>query len=366
MKHDNLQPGFWLRCAHYALVASVASLAACGGGGSSDDASNRASSSGITNQDDSLTQARVSDVTTVVNAPDQGGFTTAQSQAATIDTESALALVQSTDVLVSLRAGDTAAATTGRLQCMGQNTPAASVQNGVYGTGALGSTELKHGLVSDSTGGNAANKSLFFRVWKDDPITSGVNTQRCERYFAGDTQIIPQLTDVWFAVRLKTSEWDADSHRIVWQWHEDQAGDALLPHLAAIVNGTNLKIVAQFNDTGAPTRDNTTSVVLLSSNQWKPNEWQDFVVKARVDPSGASGYIQVWLDGAQVVNYRGAFGYRYNNPKDYAKIGLYHWNTTTNYWRQNTPETIEASYSGMMLLKDSANYNASMVRALLY
>ena len=133
------------------------------------------------------------------------------------------------------------------------------------------------------------------------------------------------------------------------------------------MHGRTLRIVAQFNDTGTPSRDNTTGVVLLSTTQWQPDVWHDFVVKAKVDPSASgTGYVQMWLNGVQVVDYRGPIGYRYNNPSDYAKIGLYHWNTTTNYWHPGAPETIEASYSSMMLLKDSANYNASMVRALLY
>ncbi|MEK8085844.1 heparin lyase I family protein [Aquabacterium sp. A3] len=366
MNYSDGQPSFWLRFAHCALAISAASLTACGGGGSSNESSTRADASGITSQDDLLTQAQVTDITSVVNTSGLGGLTSAQSQAPAISTESAFALLQNEDVLVSLRAGDTSATTVGRLQCMGQNTPIAAIQNGLYGSGADGITELKHGVVSDTSAANGANKTMLFRLWKSDPVTSGINTQRCERYFASDSQIIPQLTDIWFGVRLKTSEWDATSHRIVWQWHEDNAGEALLPHLAAIVNGTNLKIVAQFNDSGAPTRDNTSAVVLLSTDQWEPHQWQDFVVKANVDPSGSTGFVQIWLNGTKVVDYSGPFGYRYTNPRDYAKIGLYHWNTTTNYWHPGAPETIEASYSSMMLLKDSANYNASMVRALLY
>ena len=367
LKHSETKSPVSLRFSRSVCVLSAGLalvLTGCGGGGGGDSASAESTGAVAASADsgsgDLLAQARVSDVTNVVTAGDV--TSTPPSVAAAVQPVT----LQASDVIVALRPGQVGEVSAGRLQCMGQNVNAASVSGGVYGLGAGGLTELKHGVVDDVSGGNSSNKSLYFKVWKGDPNTSGTDAQRCERYFAGASETIPQKTDVWFGVRAKVSEWGASTYRVIWQWHDSNAGAGLLPHLAAIANGRNLRIIAQYNDSGSPTRDTTTGVVLFSTDQWQPNAWNDFVIKANVDPSAqGAGFVQAWLNGVKVVDYQGPFGYKYDNPADYAKVGLYHWNSTTNQWRAGDSESIEASYAGVVLLKHREGYGAEFVRGLM-
>lgn len=243
---------------------------------------------------------------------------------------------------------------------MGQNLAGAEVGAGVYGLGASG-TELKHGVVMD--GGRAVH---LFRVWKDDPPTAGASAQRSERYFSGEGQTIPQNTDVWFAVRVKASQWDANTRRIIWQWHDNGAGDGLSPHLSATVDGGRMRLILLHNENDAPTSANTTQEVIYTDENWQSDTWYDFVIQARVDPlPGGVGYCRAWVNGLKVADYAGPFGYKYANPADYAKVGLYHWNSDTNQWQPGAPETIETHVAAAVLLRGGVGIGPVSVRELL-
>lgn len=367
-------------------VLATSSLVACGGGGGGsggdaarDTASNTATQgealdslettpvlSGTSTSDGGAASSG-SAVQEAPSSPTSGGAEQVSQEPTstpTLDVAAAVPLrpaVRSEDILVAVRASRSAEFGAGRLQCMGQNVLSSTVTNGLYGTGASGLTELKHGLADV-----VPLKAFHFAVWKGDPNTSGTNTQRCERYFAASNQLIPQRTDVWFGVKTKVSEWASGTNRIIWQWHEDSPTSGLSPHLAAMVNGRTLRIIAHYNNASTLSRETTTAVVLYSTNQWQPEVWNEFLVKAKVDPDPAgSGYVDVWLNGNRVVQYRGAIGYRYDVPRDYAKFGLYHWNTATNQWRAGDAETVRASYTGMVLVRHSAGYTHDSIAEML-
>ncbi len=365
------------KCLAVSLCVATFALSGCGGGGGGDESSDHPpeisnpSAVGAT-AEDAFVETPATEVTSVVTTPDQMDALAQEDpempMATSTPPSQPAEVVQprADDVLVTMRARLPEEVAAGRLQCMGANITGSQAVSGVHGTAPDGSTHMKHGVVSNEPGANAAGRAFYFRLTKNDPNTSGATAQRCERYFNSTTQFIPQRTDIWFGVRTKVSEWDNNTYRVIWQWHDNGAGTSLLPHLAAMVNGRNLRLIAQFNNNTNPTTANTTSVLLFSTNQWQSKTWNDFVVKAKVDPSSSgSGYVQVWLNGVRVVNYRGPIGYRYDSPKDYAKIGLYHWNSATNSWRTGATETIAASYSGMVMLKGASRYSAESVRSML-
>lgn len=357
-------------------ILLTSSLVACGGGGGGGQSSGARETSSQTqvlgeDLDASVTapvytESAGGGASNTVSPPPQPGTAPAPQDTGTPTLETAAAAplrrsVQSEDVIVAARASRPTETGAGRLQCMGQNVTALSVAGGLYGTGSSGLTELKHGVVDA-----ASAKAFHFALWKGDPNTSGTNTQRCERYFAASNQLIPQRTDVWFGVKAKVSEWASGTNRVIWQWHEDSTASGLSPHLAAIVNGRTLRIVAQYNNGTTLSRETTTSVVLYSTTQWQPEVWNEFVVKAKVDPDPAgSGYVDVWLNGNRVVQYRGAIGYRYDTPRDYAKFGPYHWNTTSNQWQPGDVETVRASYTGMVLVRHATGYNQDSISEML-
>lgn len=267
--------------------------------------------------------------------------------------------------MVGLRADEASLVSSGRVQVMGQNIAASEVGAGVFGPGPGGMDELKHGIVSDASLGPFGHAFLF-RVWKNDPPTAGALAQRSERYFAEPSQVIPQGQDIWFAVRIKASAWDADTRRIIWQWHEDSPVPGLSPHLSATINGNRLRLIVLYNDNATLTLESTTQVVIYTDQEWQPDSWYDFVIKARVDPSaGGSGYVKAWVNGALVADYVGPVGYRYENPADYAKVGLYHWTSDTNQWRVGAPETIEARVAAMVLLLDQPGVDSLAVQQLI-
>lgn len=357
-----------------ASVSLLALLAGCGGGGgggSSADARETTAAVPTEENPDVLVQAGFTNVTNVVTSPTHSGLesqpsVSAQPLQSTQTQAQEPVAVRSEDVIVNIRADQPSEVMQGRIQCMGQNVAPSSVPGGIYGTGVGGLTELKHGVVDDTSGANAQNKAFYFKLWKNDPNTAGASAQRCERLFGAAGQTMPQQTELWFGVRLKASEWDVNTRRILWQWHESSETPGLSPHLSAMVHGRNLRIIAQYNDNQSLSREGTTSVVLFSTNQWQPDAWHDFVVKARVDPAaGGLGYVEAWLNGVKVVNYQGPIGYRYQSPRDYAKFGIYHWNSESNQWRSGETEELAASYSGMVLMRHHQTYTPEFIRSLL-
>lgn len=255
---------------------------------------------------------------------------------------------------------------TGRVQVMGQNVLASTVGAGIFGPGPNGTSELKHGIVTEGGAGTADDSAFLFRVWKNDPNTSGASAQRSERYFSLPEQQVLQNTDLWFAVRLKASQWDSDTRRVIWQWHEASPVSGLSPHLSAMVNGNRLRIIVLHNSNAVLTSASTTQVVIHTDEAWQADTWYDFVVKARVDPEAAgSGYVKVWVNGTLVADYVGPIGYKYDSPADYAKVGIYHWNSETNQWRPGAPEVIEVKVASSVLLLDAQDVDQEVVRGLI-
>ena len=39
------------------------------------------------------------------------------------------------------------------------------------------------------------------------------------------------------------------------------------------------------------------------------------------------GFLEAWLDGRQIVDYRGPLGFHTPGHRDYAKFGYYNWST---------------------------------------
>lgn len=254
-------------------------------------------------------------------------------------------------------------AATGRIQCNGQNL--AGTATPVTGVGLDGQTEVKHAIEADSSSG--FDSVYTFRITRNDPPTSGVNAQRCERYFSANGQALPQGRDLWFGVRLKTDNaWGAGTSRIIWQWHEASTTSGLSPHLSATVNGDNLRIIVNHNNNETLSSATTSRTTIFNSNIWTPGVWRDFVVQAHVDPSpGGAGFVKVWMDGQVIADYTGPVGYRYSQPRDYAKIGIYHWNSAANRWLDEAAQELSARYSGALAALHEPGYTHDSIRRLL-
>ena len=195
---------------------------------------------------------------------------------------------------------------------------------------------LRFGKVADPA--ETLRKVMFFRAKRSDPLLHGA--PRCE---AGSSPTaggaIPVGTPVWFAFGLRLHEWTATpDEQIVMQWHHGDGSVALNPFVALSVMGSNLRVMARYNNSQVLSKATTTAMELSSKGPLPVDQWSYFVVKALISPDGSLGsYLQVWRDGVMTVNYRGPLGY--NNPQfqPYVKVGHYHWNDRINQWPSTTP-----------------------------
>jgi len=94
----------------------------------------------------------------------------------------------------------------------------------------------------------------------------------------------------------------------------------------------------RYDTSATPSRNTTVTRVLWATSAWPPNTWITVVTRALVSPNpAASPMISTWINGAQVVNYRGPVGYNTPSAQPYLKHGLYHW-TNLNPWDMTLPQ----------------------------
>lgn len=260
-------------------------------------------------------------------------------------------LIRTEDIVFSISADSDSYA--GNIQCNGQVTKRAGLTF-MIGDNGSGTQEIKYAVAPDPK--DAAKNAFYFSTRATDPDTAGDGNKRCEHSYSTPATWLPWGQDFWFAVRLGTAHFDASSdQQVIWQWHEGSNTAGLSPHLAAIVQGGTLKIMAIANYNSVLTQANSTKWVLYQA-PWKPGMWNRFVVKARIHPT--NGLVKVWHDGALVADYAGPFGFggeSYTASHDYVKVGVYHWTGAGNTWDPNVPLR-QAWVSETLLARDNPAY----------
>ena len=73
-------------------------------------------------------------------------------------------------------------------------------------------------------------------------------------------------------------------------------------------------------------------------------QWYNFVETYKFDPEGGAGYWRSWLDGTQVLDFRGAVG-KPSMKSHYAKFGIYR--SRQNSAGGPVPETVNARFANM-------------------
>lgn len=107
------------------------------------------------------------------------------------------------------------------------------------------------------------------------------------------------------------------------------------PPLCWTLDGLDLKLEAR-TSTANPILSNPDPEQLYS---FAPERGRTYSVRMELkpDPTGADGYIRVWINGAQVVD-RSAYAWGYYSDHNYWKFGIY---------REAAPQTMAAIFGGM-------------------
>lgn len=222
----------------------------------------------------------------------------------------------------------------GNVQCYGLILPSQWVpEQGVNGSVLEDGSTLRFGRVADPQDVN--RMSLRFALRSSDPLTAG--SYRCETAFSPGPTGLPIRSVFWHAFAVFIPDWrnTTDEQQLA-QWH---AGDTsgLQPIYALLVRDGQMRLVLRYSTADSPTSSTVRTQVLWSSTSWQPKQWFTFVTKAKVSANSADDpFIQTWVNGSQVVNYRGPVGYRQPTAQPYVKHGVYHW-INLNAWDSRQP-----------------------------
>jgi hypothetical protein len=109
--------------------------------------------------------------------------------------------------------------------------------------------------------------------------------------------------------------------------------------------GNHLQVVAKYCPTGlnpSNAAGNLTNMVLWTDpNPIQTGQYNDIKISAKVS-NDRSGYLDVWVNGTQVVNYQGPLGYGYQT---YWENGLYR--------NAGPSETVAANFRDLMITTGS-------------
>ncbi len=236
-----------------------------------------------------------------------------------------------------------------------------------------GSGAFRAGVVADPDKPNALAFELS--VMPDDGDVSGIGTKRCEialgwTEYAYPSKVpvrsatLPRNQDFWWGIRFRLDDWRATNDRqVIFQWLPG-GGLKTGPMLTLQTQGERMWLAIQHDYGPAPSAATLTKVNAWTMNGWLPKHWYTAIIHARIDDvEPGNGHLALWLDGRQVLDYRGPIGFAGARSLDYAKFGLYHW-THNNAWDMTAPRRT-AWYKGPALIVDRGAYDVARVTRFL-
>jgi hypothetical protein len=209
--------------------------------------------------------------------------------------------------------------------------PTAIPESGIHGFPLSNGETLRLGKVADPA--NAARKAIAFQLHPDDPSTSGA--KRAEISFAKN---IEKDKVYWVAFRVYVPDWGTLASNDVsifgTQLHSGDNRRGLSPAFSLVANGNgrSFQVYALYSTAASPAQRNTTTIK-YAAMPMPFGRWTDFVFKFRENTSGA-GFLQVWMDGRQIVDHRGSLGFNTPGHSDYMKFGYYNWSAGFNSGRK--------------------------------
>lgn len=147
----------------------------------------------------------------------------------------------------------------------------------------------------------------------------------------------------------------ASSYLILGQLHNDDTvgGVPTSPPFYVSLLGDRLQVNALYCPTGlnpSNTAGNLTHLTLWTDpNPIRTGQYNDTKISASIS-NNSSGYLSVWVNGTQVVNYRGPLGF---GDSTYWEYGLY---------RSPAPETVAVNFRNMTVTTGAGLTGATSLR----
>lgn len=220
-----------------------------------------------------------------------------------------------------------------------------------------------------------SSRAFELSVMPTDADTSGSGNKRCElalgwkeyRYpgkVLARTTALPRNRDFWWSIKFRLADWRATRDRqVIFQWLPGFSTTAG-PILGLDVWGNTLRLEIHYDSGAAPSETTMTKLIPWTLTRWQPNRWYTMVFRARIDAATpAGGKLVMWLDGAQVLDYRGPIGFTVPTEGDYVKFGPYHW-TGNNPWDLSVVKRT-GWYKGPALILDRAGYTPAAIAAAI-
>ena len=132
---------------------------------------------------------------------------------------------------------------------------------------------------------------------------------------------------------------------VVGQMHNRDTSVSTSPPFAIQLDGDHLQVVARYCPTGLDPSNAAGNLTMLTlwtdPNPIQVGQYNNIQIQANVSDD-SNGYLDVSVNGSQVVNYHGALGY---GDGTYWEYGIY---------RDSAPETTAVDYQNMTLTTGSA------------
>jgi hypothetical protein len=197
-------------------------------------------------------------------------------------------------------------------------------ESGIHGSTLPNGETLRLGKVTDPR--DSSKKALAFQLAPNDPLTSG--SHRAEIRLAGG---LANDKVYWAAFRHYVADWGSfstsDTAMIAMQIHGGNVA-GLSPAVAIYSRGgRNFWIDARGSTASTPSQSNSVSV-RSPERPIQFGRWVDFVVRFKLNTSG-NGFVQVWMDGTQIWDFKGTVGYNTGSERPYVKFGYYNWTSFT-------------------------------------
>lgn len=244
-------------------------------------------------------------------------------------------------------------------QAMGGSKSMSSMpEPGITGGTLSNGETLRLGKVTDPA--NGSRKVLQFQVDPSDPTTSG--GKRAE---LSQSPSIEMNKVYWMAVSTYVKDWgtlsDADAALFGMQMHSGDNSRSLSPSFGIYTSngGRSFKVAARWSTSSDPQQGNSQKVY-YGDQPMQFGRWVDFVIKFKHNTSG-SGYLQVWMDGQQIVNHQGNLGFNTPGFKDYGKFGYYNWSGSS----MSSTRKVLLSSPTIVADPTGSTYSADQIRALV-
>lgn len=265
--------------------------------------------------------------------------------------------VEASDILTRASASVPFARQSGyNTQVINLYTKAADIpEAGIHGTSLPGFGTLRFGRVPDPA--DESCKALCFVLAPTDPNTSG--SKRAELKFPENIAIGRVY---WAAFGLYIDDWgsvpEGDDAVLGMQLHSG-GSSGLSPAVKVNVRrGKTFNIDARYSLTNPP-KQSTSKSVRSPDIPVTFGKWLDFVFRIRLAvPDG--GFVQAWIDGAQVFDYAGPVGYDTPGTKPYFKFGYYNWSGLTS------PRRLLMREPCVVLDPTGSKYSHDMLRSLIH